>query len=318
MALGEQDPRKDLLSSLDLPSCRVEFSSAPIVLVCGGRVPPLKTSPKDPDPEVASLRHALTIATTRFEIFRPEEIQDWQSDATFKNLVSFERELAGICSLIVLILESPGSLAELGAFSQLTELASKTIVICSDRFDNDTSFINLGILRFLRTNNPSSVKSYPWDVRSPDTITNEVVTDVVSDIDDELAKLPKSEQLRTESYSHATVLISELLRLFVALKESEIKHYLSECGISLNLEQLREKLFLLRRFKIIIAKQYSDSLFYLSGPESFHGIRLAAKSKDRTFDSLRVEALCLAYYSNDPKQKNRNRAITTVRTGGKT
>jgi hypothetical protein len=310
------DPRTPFLASLDIPSCRIVFTNQPIVLLCGGFVPGPKPAPDSPDPPIASLRHAITNAHPSFEIFRPEEIQNWHSDAVFKDLVSFERELASICSLIVIVVESPGSMVELGAFSQLEELAEKSIVICSSRFVDDFSFINLGILRFMRSKVASRVKSYPWEIDRPNEISNEVVNDVVSDVCDELKKLPKTAVFGSEHYSHCMVMITELLRYFVALKEQEIIQYLSACGFAISSDQLRGKLFLLKSFRIVRTETYSDATFYVLGEEMFHRLRLAAKDREKTIDSLRIEVLCLDFYASDQKQKNRHRAIMQLRKGG--
>src|SRR5690606_5982796 len=95
---------------------------------------------------------------------RPEEITDWHADGVYQNLMEYEADLAGICSLVVIILESPGAIAELGAFSQLEDLSHRLMVITSDSFSQD-SFIELGILRHIRSkNNEGSVRVYPWTV----------------------------------------------------------------------------------------------------------------------------------------------------------
>lgn len=318
MALAPEDPRLAFLNSLDLPACRIEFSQAPIVLVCGGTVAPLKPSPDAPDPPVASLRDAITRHHTKFELFRPEQIQDWHGDAVFKDLVGFERALAGICTLIVIILESPGSMVELGAFSQLPELADKCIVICSNSFDDQTSFINLGILRFLSTKNNSRVKNYPWDIDRPLEIEEFIVEDVVADIGEELARLPKSASLRFDHDGHCVVMLVELLRLFTALKESELLEYLAVCGYKISNDELKERLFLLKSFNIVRTQKYSDAAFYMIGSEPFHKMRLASLDKAKTADSVRINAMCLELYAGDARHKNRHRAIAKSLTRGVT
>ena len=164
------DPRKNLLTDLEIKTCKVKFSTSPIVLLCGGKVKQ-KLYPEAKSPPIQSLRHAISLESTDYEIFRPEEITTWQFDAVFKNLMDFEKDLASICSLVVIILESAGAIAELGAFSQLVDLSKKLIVIRSDDYSNDSSFINLGILRYIRAVHPTSIKSYPWKIDTPQDIT---------------------------------------------------------------------------------------------------------------------------------------------------
>lgn len=278
-------------------------------------MPPPKLHADAPNPPIGSLRHAITNAWPSFPVFRPEEIQDWHSDGIFKDLVSFELELAAICSLVVIIPESEGSLVELGAFSQLPELNEKSIVICSSNFALDASFINLGILRFLSVQKSSRVRAYPWDTKAPSKITPELVSDVISDIKQELEELQQSQTLRSNQRSHSMVVICELLRFFVALKEHEILEYLKLTGFLLTKEELRGKLFLLMNFRLIRTQPYSDAVFYMVTENSHHKLRVTLADKLKVFDPLRVRMQCLEFYKNDPKYRNWHRAISESTKG---
>jgi hypothetical protein len=310
-----QDPRPVLLSNIDFAKSRIVLSDTPIVLLCGGEVK-IKNRTDDPDPPLASLRDAICRTNTVYETFRPEEITSWQADGVFKNLMTFETDLASICTLVVIVLESAGSLAELGAFSQLPDLSNKIIAIRSSTFKNDSSFINLGILRYIAENHRSGVKSYPWDILNPNTITRELIDDVVSDIKEELGTLRKSEVMRIEKSSHVVILICEMINFFTALKEHEIHDYLSTLDIKVSKERLRSKLFLLEKFEIIKREEYSDATFYMRGQEPYHKLRLALKSGDHP-DILRIQMECIDFYNKDLKHRNRTRAIAQARRGPK-
>lgn len=314
MSALSSDPRTKLIRAIDLGSCRVEFSDKPLVLLCGGPAK-IKERPDDPDPPVASLRDAITRANTSYEVFRPEEITSWHADGVYKNLVSFEADLASVCSLIVIVLESVGALAELGAFSQQDELRKKLVVILPSEFQNDPSFVNLGLLRHIAESNDSSVKAYPWDINSPASISGEIVGDVIDDIDQELRKLKKTEVLKLSETSHVMVLICNLIGLFAALKESELLSYLDQLGVSILRDDLRRKLFLLEEFRLIRRERYSDSVFYMRGKEAHHGLRLGVTEFGKGVgyqDSLRIQMECIEYYSKDSAHKHRVRALAQV------
>lgn len=314
MLADEHDPRLNLLNSLDFSACRVEFSDKPIVLLCGGPVK-FKLTPESPEPPVLSLRHAITNLHPSYEIFRPEEVENWQSDGIFKDLMSFESELAAICSLVVIILESEGAIAELGAFSQLPDLSEKIVAVCPEKFRHATSFINFGILRFIAAKKSTNVKSYPWAPDHPSfVISPELVEDVVSDIQGELDQLAKSQLLRVNHHSHVMVLICELLRFFTALKEHEILEYLIVFGVNVDPDALKGKLFLLCEFELIKMQGYSDAHFYLSGKASHHKLRLALKAAPKPIDVLRIQMECLDFYKNNSKHRNRIRAIAEAKT----
>jgi hypothetical protein len=310
MADHATDPRPLLLSSIEISNSRVEFSESPVVLLCGGPVP-LKDRAEDPDPPQASLRDAITRSIPPYEIFRPEEIQGWHSDAIYKNLMDFEADLASICSLVVVILESAGALVELGAFSQFRELSKKLIAIKSSSYSDAPSFINLGVLRFMTENKSSCVKNYPWNIDRPQDIHLDVIGDVISDIADELNQQGKGQVLKPDLSTHVIVLICEIVHLMTALKEGEILEYLVIFGVQLPKEKLRSKLFLLEKFRLLERVEYSDSIFYMRGSGIYHRLGLAFKSESR-LDALRVEMEAKAYYSTDPKSRHRLRAIAQV------
>jgi hypothetical protein len=299
------DPRENLLDHLDLLSCRVVFSASPIVLLCGGAVKE-KERPEDPDPTPASFRHSLSKANTTYELFRPEEITNWQDDGIYQNLMDFEKDLASICTLVVIILESEGSIAELGAFSQLPDLSKKLIVIKSSEF-SVPSFINYGILRYLTNENESCVKTYPWNITDPLSVSEDIIEDTIKDIQEELAKLKKTGVFKLRNHSHIIILICEIINLFVALKEKEILNYLRRFNVDIDPKELKSKLFLLERFNIIRIAEYSDSKFYLSGKDEFHKLRLVSDNGS-SIDSLRIPVECIEYY-NTTKDRHRVRVI---------
>ncbi len=309
-----EDPREELLTNLNISKCRIISSASSIVLLCGGKVK-LKERPNDDDPPIKSLRHAISLKHPEFEIFRPEEITEWQEDAVFKNLVDFETELAAICTLVVLILESSGSIAELGAFSQLVELREKLLVIKSADYsegENAKSFISLGILRHLKEQNQESVKIFPWDIRHPARIEDEVVEDVIEGIKTSLNSLNGEHTLNLNKDSHSTTVISELIRIFIALKKVEITTYLNNLGFSLSKHEITRKLFLLERFKLIKAVEYSGAVYYLRTSSSFNKLRLTSNSKVRLEDT-RITLDCRSFYETN-KDRYRLAAIKRFQT----
>jgi hypothetical protein len=311
------DPRKILLENISLDKVRVEFSEAHIVLLCGGKVK-FKERAGDANPMRCSLRHAITHASPDFETFRPEDITDWHVDGLFKNLMNFEQELAGVCSLVVIILESAGSIAELGAFSQLPDLSKKIFAIKSRDFEiglNLVSFINLGILRFLKEKQDSAVRNYPWNVAAPEAISDEVVNDIITDISDILGNIPKTAVFDHKLTTHIAVLICELASIFTAVRESEFASYLEYFSIEISRDDLRRKLFLLEKFGLLKKEVYSDATFFLIGRSKFHKLRLSSKDPEFRIDAARINVECLEFYKSDPKQRNRHRAISEASKG---
>lgn len=312
------DPRQKILAEIDLENSRIFFSKKPIVLLCGGHVPE-KAYADAPDPAIKSLRDAVTrrvaVLMSPPYIFRPEEIKSWQDDGVFKNLMDFEADLASICSLVAIVVESEGSIAELGAFSQLPDLRKKLIVFVSEEFADKSSFINFGILRYIKEEHETGVRVYPWKVNYPLEIPPHVVNDVVEDIQSELDALKKTQSFSLKKDVHLIVLLYELIKMFIALKESELLESLKGFGHEIHRDALRRKLFLLEQFGLVERIGYSDSSFYSSRDESFHRLRLATKN-DGAVDFLRSRIECLEYYKENKSERNRIRAIHQARLGG--
>lgn len=75
----------------------------------------------------------------------------------YRDFLLFETDLAQVTELIILFCESGGSLAELGAFSMMSDIASRLLVVVRDRYWDDDSFVKLGPLRSLENNYEGSV-----------------------------------------------------------------------------------------------------------------------------------------------------------------
>lgn len=311
-----QEPRQ-ILADLDLKQCKVQFSKKPIVLLCGGHVPE-KEYADAPTPGVRSLRDAITrralSAYPSPHLFRPEEIKSWHEDGVFKNLMDFETDLSSICSLVAIALESAGSIAELGAFSQLPDLSKKLIVFVPEEFSEVSSFINFGILRYIKESHRSGVKVYPWSPSHPKDIPEHLAGDALEDIAAELDDLPKTQSFDLSNNVHLMVLICDLIKLYVAIKESELLEALKFFGRELSREDIRRKLFLLQQFNLVQKITYSDSMFYACGCENFHSLRVVLKS-GAAFDPLRRHVECVEYYRNNSPERNRIRAIDRARLG---
>jgi len=136
---------------LDVDKIHVQSPSA-VVFLCGGPYSdidkPIPLSLRDGFLKILdnpALRGKVIIQAediTKLHVF---------SDA-YEDVLQFETDLAEISELILLFCESEGSMAELGAFCVIQEIASRLLVVVRDRHwrgKGETSFIRLGPLRSL-------------------------------------------------------------------------------------------------------------------------------------------------------------------------
>lgn len=94
----------------------------------------------------------------------PENLFEEQLLQRTLNLLSLENLLAKSVDAIVLCAESPGSLAELGAFSNHGLLNNKLIVYLDQKYSRDKSFINLGPVKYLKQKTNSKVNYIPFNM----------------------------------------------------------------------------------------------------------------------------------------------------------
>lgn len=89
-----------------------------------------------------------------YDIIFPEDIFDELLFSSKKsNLLSLEGLLADSVDAIVIIPESPGSFAELGAFANDEKLRKKLICLVDVKYKKDKSFINQGPLKLVKKEN---------------------------------------------------------------------------------------------------------------------------------------------------------------------
>src|SRR5947209_972804 len=85
-----------------------------------------------------------------------------RSKVNTRTSLNLESDLAGLSAVIMLFVESAGSFAELGAFTQTEVLQDKLVAILEYSHYNDRSFIRDGPVARLEKNNDESVFFYPW------------------------------------------------------------------------------------------------------------------------------------------------------------
>lgn len=137
-----QDKLKTLRHSISSSKVYSPKNVSKFVFLCGGN--------KDKD-SISERRKALIefsqvhLPDTQF--FLAEKMfSTLQKEEHKVNLLDIEHEISQFADHIVLVLESPSSFAELGAFSH-NKLRSKLIVINDSEFKNSESFINAGPLK---------------------------------------------------------------------------------------------------------------------------------------------------------------------------
>ena len=130
--------RDRIISSLSPEHYRFRQIS-PVVFVCGGQ----NSAPRD------TLRDYLKKRKPDLQIFYAERVWELISANPGVGALKMESDLAALSDLIVIIVESPGTFAELGAFSHVETLRRKLLAIVDRQYRGAHSFINTGPLQWI-------------------------------------------------------------------------------------------------------------------------------------------------------------------------
>lgn len=100
----------------------------------------------------------------RYELLYPEDLfDDLLAGPGQHSLLKLENILADSVDAIVLFPESPGSFAEIGAFSINENLAKKMVVLSNKKYEKKKSFINYGPYRLIKSSKSGKVVHINYD-----------------------------------------------------------------------------------------------------------------------------------------------------------
>lgn len=135
--------------SVKISTCRVR-NTPNLIFLCGGppqngRAPGPYRSARDYFFRYVKANRPTIATRLRFA----EDIGRWMDHQVFADLLEVENYVADLADVIILFVESPGSIAELGAFSALTKVQPKILAVVNKKF-REPSFISDGPVRRLQ------------------------------------------------------------------------------------------------------------------------------------------------------------------------
>lgn len=280
------------------------------IFLCGGKLDDLDHSLRanfneritKTDP---TLQHKIQLAEAAFKWY--------QSGKLYDDLLELEEFVAGLSACILLFVESPGAIAELGVFSQTPSLNEKLIVVIEEFHYGQPSFIRNGPIERIRQKKPENLLSYPWLVASSDVvdpaIKDQTLDAVIEALRNALDKRTKTCKFQAKdhgapNHGHLMLLIADLVKLCAVSLQSEIQKILEGLGISIKKGVLSKYLYLLDQLGLIHARPYGHYIYYFSPPGSPDHIVYAAKGLNGTTDRARLRELLRKDFPSD-KDKER-------------
>lgn len=265
---------------LVLPNLKISNLSG-VIFLCGG-----KTSKSTLTPTESLRDHLCRIIQKDHpalydRIFLAERISEWFNEifrtTHTSDLLSFEEHISGLASAICLIVESPGSIAELGAFSMNSAINPRLMVIIRSDFNTKNSFISLGPITYLEDLTPrresGRVFVYPWkttwdDIQKRDfpdqTDINNIGQELIEDLLKFESENPKVTLFDPKMKGHVSLLICDLLGCFSALKIGELHGITSHAGLPDTELQLKWHLLILEKIGLIKSYTWRGTPYYVS------------------------------------------------------
>lgn len=282
---------------------------AGFIFVCGG---PSDVTSSHP----ISIRDALQREIAKDQYLESltkiaEHYKDWSREGVYSDLLDFEKHIAELSSVIVLILESAGSLAELGLFTAIEAFREKLLVVVESGYYAEPSFIRLGPIEYLEKSFKNMAECHRWldTHRALDqSAISEIQADLAASIRDRIKGAQPAKEFSPQSWRDSSLLTCELISVFSALTFKEIQRYLSEFDAKLTDPEMHQLLYILQRLDFIYMEPKGTQRFYISKDQrTFVNFDFLSER----FDLLRFRQEVLNHY--EKSDKKRHRAILEVR-----
>ncbi len=144
----------------------------------------------------------------------------------FPNLLDIEEHLAAVVDGIILVVESAGSICELGSFVKIPDISRKLIVVVSSAHNGTPSFVKLGALDYFvdQSRNEERLISFHWDTKDEVCdIKKYVLTDMTDDINAVVSKQPLNGHLRLSDLGDRIFFTLSLCHLLRGAKMTELR-----------------------------------------------------------------------------------------------
>ena len=274
--MPENSPYDTWPQAIDICNSKIiKFPS--YIFLCGG--PPAKD--EDHIKSCRSLFYKFACDNNCFyfdEIVLAEEVFSYFQHSSYEDLLSFEQDLAHLCALTIVFSESAGSVAEIGAFSVLSPIKDKLLLVIHEKFSYKESFIWQGpamhLKRFADSANRSSpIAVYRWKISKNDRDflgpkDFQAASDLSETIETALRSRPKSALIDPEDRGHIMLLILGILEIVQIALLKDIYNLLSALGVVERKKSIEQMLSLLVSLGLVVQQPYSSQLFFIAPSEN--------------------------------------------------
>lgn len=238
------DALDDLIEDLDLAQVRIRRPNR-FTFLCGGRIEAagapvggLRDYLIRVRPMMRRLGHPIVLAESAQQLYR---------ETSYPDLITFEEDIAKIAAIVLVISESAGALAELGAFASTPDIRRALRIIISEQHFAEESFVRYGPIERIVNDDRERVGVYPWRNNGSGRIVKSSVaseyTSIVDFIKTHVEKTP--ERTLRHVLGDAAIFFDILwfLHLFQAVSFSVLCDLVQRLHAGCSNEDIKNKLF---------------------------------------------------------------------------
>jgi hypothetical protein len=259
-------------SDLNLERVRVSRPSK-FLFLCGG-AQEIRTGAK-----AANLRdYLLRVRPIKLKssIVLAEKATQIYRDTSYADLITFEEDIARISAVVLVIAESAGSLAELGAFASSEIIRQSLRVIIPSQHDSAESFVRYGPVQRMRNIDRGYIGVYPWKVHSSGGLnvssTKPHYREIVKFINNHLDSVPKSYRYNSLNSELLFYIIYWIVHLSTAISPTTLYGCVQSLIPHAVTQDIRNKIYCMELAGWIKRESYSgDDYFYsMFDEDPFH------------------------------------------------
>ena len=210
--------REGLVKRLQPPKYRFRLLN-PVAFLCGAN----KSEGRD------AIRDYLSKFHPSVSVFYAEKVWEVIAALGETDALQMEASLAELAELVIVIVESPGTFTELGAFSISKELRKKLLPIVDEMHRHNDSFISNGPLKWIDSESDFAPTIYT-DLRG--------ILLAGKDLEDRIKRIPKPKRTKIEdlatSPKHLLFFICDLVSVIYPAPISLIASYLDQISPSVS------------------------------------------------------------------------------------
>jgi hypothetical protein len=260
-----------LYDDLNLDGMRV-FRPSKFMFLCGGFIS------KEEDAKPVNLRDYLFRVrqiANRYNIVLAEKATQLFRDSDYDDLISFEEDIARIASVVLVIAESPGSLAELGAFTANETIRNALRVVIQHHHEIAESFVRYGPIERIKNAKRANLAVYPWRIHANGTLnvssTRPHYKEIIKFLDEHVASVPTSTIFAKLGEAEIFYVIYWIIHLCLAVSTTQLRGYVQLILPDTSEELIKNKLYCMQLAGWIERRSYSnkDYLWALHDSDPF-------------------------------------------------